>query len=162
MVMVAPRDDRCDDGRIMSHAFDTLLFADGLKDAGTPVAQAEATARLLGDALAAERSAWPTRADLASSDARRDMLFGALDQRADKVEQRVDKVEQRLERVEQRLDKVEQRLDTLVADVAVLRTRVEALLGDMRWVKGMLGTQFAGMLALVVGVSMLLLQHAAG
>ncbi len=69
-------------------AFDTLQFADGLKDAGTPVAQAEATARLLGDALAAVRA-------------------------------------------------------------------------DTRWIKGMLATQFAGMMALLIG-TLWLLQRAAG
>ncbi len=183
-VVLAPDPrDGCDD-RCMVTAFDTLQFADGLKDAGTPVAQAEATARLLGEALVAERADWPTSADLARSDARRDGLFGAVDhrfasvdlrfdavdqhfeeveqrldkveQRLDKVEQRLDKVEQRLDKVEQRLDKVEQRLDKLVIDVAILGTRIDALRADMRWIKGMLATQLAGMTALLVSTVWLL------
>ncbi|OIQ80425.1 hemolysin XhlA [mine drainage metagenome] len=180
----------------MVTAFDTLQFADRLKDAGTPVAQAEATARLLGEALAAERAAWPTRADLARSDARRELLFGAVDQRFgavdqhfdsvaqrfdvvdqrfdavaqgfdavaqrfEKVEQRLDRVEQLLGKVEQRLDKVEQQLAKLVTDVAVLGTRIDAVHADTRWIKGMLATQFAGMMALLVGM-VWLLQRAVG
>ena len=183
VVLVPDPRDGCDD-RCMVTAFDTLQFADGLKDAGTPVAQAEATARLLGEALVAERADWPTSADLARSDARRDVLFGAVDhrfasvdlrfdavdqhfeeveqrldkvdQRLDKVEQRLDKVEQRLDKVEQRLDKVEQRLDKLVIDVAILGTRIDALRADMRWIKGMLATQLAGMTALLVSTVWLL------
>ena len=152
----------------MVTAFDTLQFADGLKDAGTPVAQAEATARLLGEALAAERADGLTRADLAHSDARRDALFGAIDQhfgavdqRFITVDQRFDSVEQRLDEVEQRLDKVEQRLDKLVIEVAVLGTRIDALRADMRWIKGMLATQLAGMTALLVS-TVWLLQRAVG
>jgi septal ring factor EnvC (AmiA/AmiB activator) len=152
----------------MVTAFDTLQFADGLKDAGTPVAQAEATARLLGDALAAERAEQPTRADLARSDARREVLFGAVeqrfgavDQRFERVEQRLDKVEQRMDKVEQRLDKVEQKLDKLVADVAVLNARLDAAQADTRWIKGMLTVQFVGMLGLLANATFLL-QRAVG
>jgi chromosome segregation ATPase len=116
---------------------DTLRLADGLKAAGAPAPQAEATARLLGEALADAidpraaardqlestivdwRVEWrgemtalrteqqQTTSLLATAERRLD----TSEQRLDKVEQRLDKVEQRLDKVEQRLGKVEQRLD---------------------------------------------------
>ena len=101
---------------------DTLRLADGLKAAGTPAPQAEATARLLGEALAdvidprdvarekfeATLVEWRIEWRGEMSILRSGQQQGA--KRLDTVELRLDKVEQRLDKIEQRLDKVEQAL----------------------------------------------------
>ncbi len=111
-------------------AIDTLRLADGLKAAGAPAPQAEATARLLGEVLADAidphdaarekleatlvewRIEWRGEMSiLRSGQQQGSKRLDTAEQRLDKVEQRLDKVEQRLDKVEQRLDKVEQRLD---------------------------------------------------
>ena len=109
---------------------DTLRLADGLKAAGAPVPQAEATARLLGEALAdaidpraaaldkldATMIEWRVEWRVEMAALRTGQQHGtrrldAVEQRLDTGERRLDRVEQRLDRVEQRLDRVEQRLD---------------------------------------------------
>ncbi len=142
--------------------FDTLQFADGLKAAGTPAAQAEATARLLGDALALHRADLPPWVD--AVEARFDGVearFDGVEDRLDGVEHRLDGVEHRLDAVEHRLDAVEAGLEKLARECAVLVSRVDLLHGDMRWVKGMLALLLAGMLPLTVN-ALALLTHGTG
>ncbi len=170
--------------------FDTLQFADGLKAAGTPAAQAEATARLLGDALALHRADLPPWVDAVEArfdgvehrldavehrldavehrlDAVEHRLDGvehrldAVERRLDAVERRLDAVEHRLDAVEHRLDAVEAGLEKLARECAVLVSRVDLLHGDMRWVKGMLALLLAGMLPLTVN-ALALLTHGTG
>ncbi len=170
--------------------FDTLQFADGLKAAGTPAAQAEATARLLGDALALHRADLPPWVDAVEArfdgvearfdgvedrfDGVEDRLDGvehrldgvehrldAVEHRLDAVEHRLDAVERRLDAVEHRLDAVEAGLEKLARECAVLVSRVDLLHGDMRWVKGMLALLLAGMLPLTVN-ALALLTHGTG
>ncbi len=84
-------------------AFDTLQFAEGLKVAGTPAPQADATARLLADALSGCVGELATHAHLREG-------FASVEHRLDAGEHRLDAVEHRLDAVEHRLDAVEQGL----------------------------------------------------
>ena len=108
--------------------FDTLQFADGLKAAGTPAAQAEATARLLGDALALHRADLPPWVD--AVEARFDGVearFDGVEHRLDGVEHRLDGVEHRLDGVEHRLDAVEHRLDAVEHRLDAVERRLDAV-----------------------------------
>ena len=84
-------------------AFDTLQFAEGLKVAGTPAPQADATARPLADALSGCVGELATHAHLREG-------FASVEHRLDAGEHRLDAVEHRLDAVEHRLDAVEQGL----------------------------------------------------
>ena len=101
--------------------FDTLQFADGLKAAGTPAAQAEATARLLGDALALHRADLPPWVDAVEA------RFDGVEDRLDGVEHRLDGVEHRLDGVEHRLDGVEHRLDAVEHRLDAVEHRLDAV-----------------------------------
>ena len=96
-----------------SIAIDTLRFAEGLKAAGTPAPQADATARLFAEALAGSVGELATQAQLREGFAACERAADAMRNRLDAVEHRVDAVEHRLDAVEHRLDAVEHRLDAV-------------------------------------------------
>ena len=92
---------------------DMLRLADGLKAAGAPPPRAEATARLLGEALADAIDPH----DAAREKPEATLVEGRIEWRGEMSilrggqqpgSKRLDTVEQRLDRVDQRLDKVEQ------------------------------------------------------
>ena len=133
-----------------SIAIDTLRFAEGLKAAGTPAPQADATARLFAEALAGSVGELATQAQLRegfaacerAADAMRNRL-DAVEHRVDAVEHRLDAVEHRLDAVEHRLDAVEHRLDAVEHRLAAVERELSrcvlALHGqarDLAWLKG--------------------------
>ncbi len=128
-------------------AIDTLRLADGLKAVGTPAPQAEATARVLGEALADA---------IAPHEAARERLEGTVTQLVEwrcewrhewrcevstlhggqqQTTKRLDTFELRLDKVEQRLDKVEQRLDKVEQALRAVELRLYGQSRDLGWLK---------------------------
>jgi hypothetical protein len=60
-------------------AFDTLAFADKLKESGMPAAQAEAQARAMAAALEASRQDVATKADLQALESKLETRFAKLE-----------------------------------------------------------------------------------
>ena len=108
-------------------AFDTLQFAEGLKVAGTPAPQADATARLLADALSGCVGELATHAHLREGFASVEHRLDAGEHRLDAVEHRLDAVEHRLDAVEHRLDAVEHRLDAVEHRLDAVEHRLDAV-----------------------------------
>ncbi len=126
-----------------SIAIDTLRFAEGLKAAGTPAPQADATARLFAEALAGSVGELATQAQLRegfaacerAADAMRNRL-DAVEHRVDAVEHRLDAVEHRLDAVEHRLDAVEHRLDAVERELSRCVLALHGQARDLAWLKG--------------------------
>ncbi len=110
-----------------SIAIDTLRFAEGLKAAGTPAPQADATARLFAEALAGSVGELATQAQLREGFAACERAADAMRNRLDAVEHRVDAVEHRLDAVEHRLDAVEHRLDAVEHRLDAVEHRLDAV-----------------------------------
>ncbi len=110
-----------------SIAIDTLRFAEGLKAAGTPAPQADATARLFAEALAGSVGELATQAQLREGFAACERAADAMRNRLDAVEHRVDAVEHRLDAVEHRLDAVEHRLDAVEHRLDAVEHRLHAV-----------------------------------
>ncbi len=133
-----------------SIAIDTLRFAEGLKAAGTPAPQADATARLFAEALAGSVGELATQAQLREGFAACERAADAMRNRLDAVEHRVDAVEHRLDAVEHRLDAVEHRLDAVEHRLDAVEHRLDAVerelsrcvlalhgqARDLAWLKG--------------------------
>ncbi len=133
-----------------SIAIDTLRFAEGLKAAGTPAPQADATARLFAEALAGSVGELATQAQLRegfaacerAADAMRNRLdavehrLDAVEHRLDAVEHRLDAVEHRLDAVEHRLDAVEHRLDAVERELSRCVLALHGQARDLAWLKG--------------------------
>ena len=113
-----------------SAALDTLAYAKRLRDAGVPVAQAEAHAEAARDFVSGDLATKAdvavlqaaTKADLAALQA---SMKGDLSALEAKMDRRFANVDQRLDSLEQKIQSVEQRLvlklgAMLVAAVAVL------------------------------------------
>ena len=121
-------------------AIDTLRLADGLKAVGTPAPQAEATARVLGEALADA---------IAPHEAARERLEGTVTQLVEwrcewRHEWRCEvstlhggqqQTTKRLDTFELRLDKVEQRLDKVEQALRAVELRLYGQSRDLGWLK---------------------------
>jgi chromosome segregation ATPase len=133
---------------------DTLRLADGLKAAGAPAPQAEATARLLGEALADAidphdaarekleativdwRIEWRGEMSMLRGAQQHDSKrLNAVELGLGTVEQRLDKVEQRLDKVELRLDAVELRLGKVEQAVRAVELQLYGQSRDLGWLK---------------------------
>ncbi len=119
-----------------SIAIDTLRFAEGLKAAGTPAPQADATARLFAEALAGSVGELATQAQLREGFAACERAADAMRNRLDAVEHRVDAVEHRLDAVEHRLDAVEHRLDAVERELSRCVLALHGQARDLAWLKG--------------------------
>ncbi len=97
-----------------SIAIDTLRFAEGLKAAGTPAPQADATARLFAEALAGSVGELATQAQLREG-------FAACERAADAMRNRLDAVEHRLDAVERELSRCVLALHGQARDLAWLK-----------------------------------------
>lgn len=116
-------------GRMSTAALDTLKFANRLKDAGMPSAQAEAEAQALSEALAAQAQALQADMDarfgrdLTQNELRSDSALGRLEAKMDA-----------------RFAAVESKMDTRFA-------QVDGKLAVLQW---MMGVIVAGVIALVM------------
>ncbi len=119
-----------------SIAIDTLRFAEGLKAAGTPAPQADATARLFAEALAGSVGELATQAQLREGFAACERAADAMRNRLDAVEHRLDAVEHRLDAVEHRLDAVEHRLDAVERELSRCVLALHGQARDLAWLKG--------------------------
>lgn len=123
--------------------FDTLKFANALKAAGVPPAQAEAEAQVLAEALQVNLKDLVTKDDLKREveDLRKELKQEIADTKKE-LKQDIKDVRQELKDVEQRLNA---KHDVQAAEMKALRAELK---GDMALLKWM----FASMITVGIGI----------